>query len=123
MCLSGEVFAAHHALQCDYIEPGSVDACLWFQTCSAFTVQCWEDAFCSFITSAMPASAEAFAAHHASQCGYCTPGFVVAAHAALRRCQQLGVPPTLERLQGGLDGNLCRCTGYRPILDACRVRA
>lgn len=66
--------------------------------------------------------AEAFASHHASQCGYCTPGFVVATHAAIQRCASRGVAPTIEALQQGIDGNLCRCTGYRPILDACRVR-
>ena len=66
--------------------------------------------------------AEAFASHHASQCGYCTPGFVVATHAALERCRAKGVPATPELLMQGLDGNLCRCTGYRPILDACRAR-
>ena len=66
--------------------------------------------------------AEAFASHHASQCGYCTPGFVVATHAALERCRARGQAPTPALLMQGLDGNLCRCTGYRPILDACKVR-
>ena len=67
--------------------------------------------------------AEAFASHHASQCGYCTPGFVVATHAALERCRARGQAPTPELLMEGLDGNLCRCTGYRPILDACKVHS
>jgi len=83
-----------------------VKACTSSTTC----VMLWVDGF-----------AEAFATHHASQCGYCTPGFVVATHAALRRCFDQGSPATIDALQQGLDGNLCRCTGYRPILDACRV--
>ncbi|EIE21740.1 molybdenum cofactor-binding domain-containing protein [Coccomyxa subellipsoidea C-169] len=66
---------------------------------------------------------EAYASHHASQCGYCTPGFVVATHAAIKRCVSQGKTPTIEALQQGLDGNLCRCTGYRPNLDACRSLA
>lgn len=66
--------------------------------------------------------ADQFANLSASQCGFCTPGFVVATHHALSKCQEQGVAPTAEHLQKGMDGNLCRCTGYRPILDACKVQ-
>ena len=55
--------------------------------------------------------AESFASHHASQCGYCTPGFVVACHATLAKAEEAGVKPTPEAMMQGLDGNLCRCTG------------
>ena len=65
--------------------------------------------------------AEAFAQHHASQCGYCTPGFVVACHAALAKAEAQGKQAKTEDLMQGLDGNLCRCTGYQPIIDACKV--
>ena len=52
--------------------------------------------------------------HHASQCGFCTPGFVMSLFALY-----LQEPaPTRERVMDALSGNLCRCTGYRPILDA-----
>ncbi|DBA80138.1 TPA: hypothetical protein ACH3X2_007614 [Trebouxia sp. C0005] len=61
-----------------------------------------------------------FAEYSASQCGFCTPGFVVATHQTLTKCQEKGQKPTEDILQKGLDGNLCRCTGYRPILDACK---
>jgi xanthine dehydrogenase small subunit len=53
-------------------------------------------------------------AHHASQCGYCTPGFVV----ALAGLFESGGPIDRARLGTDLAGNLCRCTGYLPILDA-----
>ncbi len=66
-------------------------------------------------------SAERIAAFHGSQCGFCTPGFVVACHAALSRAREAGRAPTADEMQTALDGNLCRCTGYRPILDACKV--
>lgn len=46
----------------------------------------------------------------------------MATHHALTKCQEKGEKPTEEILQKSLDGNLCRCTGYRPILDACKVR-
>ncbi len=57
----------------------------------------------------------AMVAHHGSQCGFCTPGFVVSL-AALRanRPQK----PARREIADALSGNLCRCTGYRPILDA-----
>jgi aerobic-type carbon monoxide dehydrogenase small subunit (CoxS/CutS family) len=55
-----------------------------------------------------------FLKHGALQCGYCTPGMVMAATALLRRSPK----PTLEEVKVGLDGNLCRCTGYTSIFDA-----
>ncbi len=65
---------------------------------------------------------EALVQCHASQCGFCTPGFVMSM-AAL--CEQAGKTPiTRESAQQALSGNLCRCTGYRPILEAaCRMQA
>jgi xanthine dehydrogenase small subunit len=52
--------------------------------------------------------------HHASQCGFCTPGFVMSLFALY-----LQEPaPSRDRVMEALSGNLCRCTGYRPILDA-----
>ena len=52
---------------------------------------------------------------HGSQCGFCTPGFVMSMYALLRTCTQ--APSQLD-IEEALAGNLCRCTGYRPILDA-----
>jgi xanthine dehydrogenase small subunit len=65
---------------------------------------------------------EALVQCHGSQCGFCTPGFVMSM-AAL--CEQAGnTPITRESAQQALSGNLCRCTGYRPILEAaCRMQA
>lgn len=65
---------------------------------------------------------ERLAQFHGSQCGFCTPGIVVACHATLVRAAQKGTAATPDDLATGLDGNLCRCTGYRPILDACKVQ-
>lgn len=60
----------------------------------------------------------AMVAHHGSQCGFCTPGFVVSLAACYRQHQADGTVPTRRDLADALAGNLCRCTGYRPILDA-----
>jgi aerobic carbon-monoxide dehydrogenase small subunit len=56
----------------------------------------------------------AFERHRAFQCGFCTPGFLLTAQALLDRA----VPLDRQNLPGLLAGNLCRCTGYQPILDA-----
>ena len=57
---------------------------------------------------------EAFVTHGAAQCGFCTPGMVVAAEQLLRD----GVEPEEAAVREGLAGNLCRCTGYTKIIDA-----
>jgi xanthine dehydrogenase small subunit len=56
---------------------------------------------------------------HGSQCGFCTPGFVVAMTGILETCPR----PDSDDWRHGLTGNLCRCTGYVPILDAARHAA
>ena len=56
---------------------------------------------------------EAFRRHHALQCGFCTPGILIAAEDLLARGT-----PTREEIIEMLSGQLCRCTGYAPIVDA-----
>jgi xanthine dehydrogenase small subunit len=55
---------------------------------------------------------------HGSQCGFCTPGFVMSLWSTYEHHQAGGTQPTRQQLADDLSGNLCRCTGYRPILDA-----
>ena len=55
---------------------------------------------------------------HGSQCGFCTPGFAMSLWAAYEQGRAAGTRPTRQALADELAGNLCRCTGYRPILDA-----
>jgi carbon-monoxide dehydrogenase small subunit len=57
---------------------------------------------------------EAFRDHHALQCGFCTPGMILSAVALLRRNPR----PTEREIRDGISGDLCRCTGYEPIVDA-----
>ena len=57
---------------------------------------------------------------HASQCGFCTPGFVMSLFAMYQNHTCKGRAITRELAQEELSGNLCRCTGYRPILDAAQ---
>ena len=61
---------------------------------------------------------QAMVSCHGSQCGFCTPGFVMSLVACYESHQATGSVPTRQQLADALAGNLCRCTGYRPILDA-----
>jgi carbon-monoxide dehydrogenase small subunit len=56
-----------------------------------------------------------FHEHHAAQCGFCTPGMLLCAHAMLRDADGA---LSRDEIRGGLHGNLCRCTGYTDIVDA-----
>jgi carbon-monoxide dehydrogenase small subunit len=59
---------------------------------------------------------EAFRSAHGLQCGFCTPGFVIAVTAFLEENPH----PTDSEIRDGLSGNLCRCTGYQGIVEAVR---
>ena len=62
---------------------------------------------------------EAFWEHHGVQCGFCTPGMILAAVDLLQRNPN----PTEEEIRAGLDGNLCRCTGYHNIVKSVQAAA
>lgn len=62
---------------------------------------------------------EAFKEKAAAQCGYCTPGMIMTAKAILSENPQ----PTLEEIEQGISGNLCRCTGYYQIAQAIALAA
>ena len=62
---------------------------------------------------------QAFHEQHALQCGFCTPGFVMAAVSLLRENPN----PSEQEIREGLEGNLCRCTGYHNIVQAVQAAA
>jgi carbon-monoxide dehydrogenase small subunit len=62
---------------------------------------------------------QAFSDHHALQCGYCTPGMLMSATALLRE----NARPTEDEIKKGLQGNICRCTGYWNIVEAVATAA
>jgi aerobic carbon-monoxide dehydrogenase small subunit len=62
---------------------------------------------------------QAFHEHHALQCGYCTPGMVLAAVSLI----ESGYADSEEAIREGLEGNLCRCTGYHNIVRAVEAAA
>ena len=62
---------------------------------------------------------QAFSDHHALQCGYCTPGMLMSATALLRE----NASPSDEEIRKGIQGNICRCTGYVNIVEAIKAAA
>lgn len=62
---------------------------------------------------------KAFSEHHGLQCGFCTPGMVMASVSLLREVPE----PTEAQVRSGLEGNLCRCTGYHNIVAAVLAAA
>ena len=69
--------------------------------------------------SALHPLQEAFWNKHGLQCGFCTPGMIMAAHELLRT----NPTPTDHQIRDGLEGNMCRCTGYQNIVRAVRAAA
>jgi aerobic-type carbon monoxide dehydrogenase small subunit (CoxS/CutS family) len=62
---------------------------------------------------------QAFSAHHALQCGYCTPGMLMSATALLRATSH----PSEDEIRRAIQGNICRCTGYVNIVEAIKAAA
>jgi aerobic-type carbon monoxide dehydrogenase small subunit (CoxS/CutS family) len=94
-----------------------VNACLILAAqvngCSILTIE-------GLATENKPTSLQqAFVEEGAIQCGYCTPGIILAAEALLRRSPE----PSEEEIRDGISGNLCRCTGYTKIIQAIQKAA
>ena len=116
------------ATSCASLPPGGTQPCLGRPGAAADP----SIASASTATAAPTASTQQAPLHpaqqamvdcHGSQCGFCTPGFVMSLFGLYqnRVCQGLDV--SREVAQQALSGNLCRCTGYRPILDAAQAMA
>jgi carbon-monoxide dehydrogenase small subunit len=93
------------------------------KSCTMFTVQADGANVLTIeglaVDGKLHAMQEAFWNEHALQCGFCTPGMIIT-------CKQLlenNPNPTEEEIRHGLDGNLCRCTGYQHIVNAVKAAA
>ena len=94
------------------------------RSCLVFAVQA---AGCEVVTveglvpdaAGMSVLQDSFCEEHALQCGFCTPGMLLAAHALLQR----NTMPSEEEIREASGGNLCRCTGYKQIVDAIALAA
>ena len=100
----------------------TVNACIQFLPTlhgkALFTVEDLKAADALPQAGALHPAQQALVECHGSQCGFCTPGFVMSLWSAYEHHSACGTQPTRQELADELSGNLCRCTGYRPILDA-----
>jgi carbon-monoxide dehydrogenase small subunit len=88
------------------------------KSCTVLTVQCQDSEVLTIEGfeqgGALSAVQEGFTTQHGLQCGYCTPGMVMAIVSLLKE----NPSPTEEQVRTGLEGNICRCTGYHNIVKA-----
>ena len=111
-------------------DTGSCGACtvlldgLPVKSCAVLAVQA-DGAAISTVEGLAPVDGElsplqqSFSAHHALQCGYCTPGMLISASALLERNPK----PTADEIRKAIQGNICRCTGYVNIVRAIAAAA
>jgi xanthine dehydrogenase small subunit len=115
----GELAAAGDASHVRGLQLQTVNACIQFLPTldgkALFTV---EDLKPMQPGAALHPVQQAMVECHGSQCGFCTPGFVMSMWSSYEHHRAAGSLPTRQQLADDLSGNLCRCTGYRPILDA-----
>jgi xanthine dehydrogenase small subunit len=79
------------------------------------------DPLIDHLGAALHPAQQAMVACHGSQCGFCTPGFVMSLFGTYQNRVCQGKTVSREEAQADLSGNLCRCTGYRPILEAAQT--
>jgi carbon-monoxide dehydrogenase small subunit len=93
------------------------------KSCTMFTVQADGSRVTTIeglmVDGKLHAMQEAFWNEHGAQCGFCTPGMIMASKQIIDRNPH----PTDEEIRMGLEGNVCRCTGYQHIVNAVRAAA
>ncbi|XP_073502610.1 aldehyde oxidase-like isoform X1 [Phyllobates terribilis] len=115
-CGSCTVMVSHIHPVSKKIRHYSANACL-LPVCSVYGAAITTVEGIGGTTSRLHPVQERIAKAHGSQCGFCSPGMVMSVYSLLRNHPE----PTMEQIYEALGGNLCRCTGYRAILDGCKT--
>lgn len=93
------------------------------KSCTVFAIQCDGSSVLTIeglaVDGKLHAMQEAFWNEHGAQCGYCTPGMIMASKQLLERNPN----PTEAEIRHGIEGNICRCTGYQHIVKAVQAAA
>jgi carbon-monoxide dehydrogenase small subunit len=116
-CFGVHLGCAHGACGCCTVHVDGVPRL----SCLAFAVQC-DGADITTIEGlgeggALHALQQAFIDHHGLQCGFCTPGFIMALVPFVERAKE----PSEHEIREAMSGNICRCTGYQGIVEAVRA--
>lgn len=114
-CGACTVMLSHYVPETQKIVHRAVNACL-APLCSVDGMMLTTIEGLGNVRDGMHPVQERIASAHGSQCGFCTPGIAMALYAYLRSNPKA----TMKDIEENFDGNLCRCTGYRPILDAAK---
>ena len=106
-----------HRLENDELDYEPVNSCISFMNvldgCHIVTVEGLEEK-----DQGLNAVQESMVEHHGAQCGFCTPGFVCAMNAGIESHLKKGNEIDEKRIKNSLTGNLCRCTGYKSIIES-----
>jgi xanthine dehydrogenase iron-sulfur cluster and FAD-binding subunit A len=109
--------------QSGYLDHRTVNACLApicsVDGCHIITVE----GLGSVAKSNLHPAQSRLAEFYGSQCGFCTPGIVMSLYGTVTSSKHPNASLTIQDIEDAFDGNLCRCTGYRPILDAAKTFA
>ncbi|XP_076463872.1 xanthine dehydrogenase/oxidase-like isoform X2 [Babylonia areolata] len=114
-CGACTVMLSRYHPHTSHIQHHSVNACLT-PLCSVHGTAVTTVEGLGSVTTRLHPVQERLATSHGTQCGFCTPGFVMSMYTLLRNHPH----PSAEQLETAFDGNLCRCTGYRPIIEGYR---
>lgn len=115
-CGACTVMLSHYVPETQHIVHRAVNACL-APLCSVDGMMVTTIEGLGNVRDGLHPVQQRIASAHGSQCGFCTPGIAMALYAFLRSHPKA----TMKDIEENFDGNLCRCTGYRPILDAAKT--